>query len=64
MECAGFDKRQPPYEVGEIGANLFHKACEFGLESLVLKRADRPTARSMPDWLKMGPRIAELVGGS
>jgi hypothetical protein len=31
-----------PFEQGEIGPDLFRKACEFGLESLVSKRADRP----------------------
>jgi ATP-dependent DNA ligase len=30
------------FEQGEIGPDLFRKACEFGLEGLVSKRADRP----------------------
>jgi bifunctional non-homologous end joining protein LigD len=30
-----------PYEAGEIGPDLFRKACEFGLEGLVSKRRDR-----------------------
>jgi bifunctional non-homologous end joining protein LigD len=30
------------FEQGEIGPELFRKACEFGLEGLVSKRADRP----------------------
>jgi len=30
------------FERGEIGPDLFRKACEFGLEGLVSKRADRP----------------------
>ena len=31
-----------PFEQGEIGPDLFRKACEFGLEGLVSKRRDRP----------------------
>ena len=31
-----------PFEQGEIGPDLFRKACEFGLEGLVSKRADGP----------------------
>jgi ATP-dependent DNA ligase len=30
------------FEQGEIGPDLFRKACEFGLEGLVSKRRDRP----------------------
>jgi ATP-dependent DNA ligase len=30
------------FERGEIGPDLFRKACEFGLEGLVSKRSDRP----------------------
>jgi bifunctional non-homologous end joining protein LigD len=30
------------FEHGEIGPDLFRKACEFGLEGIVSKRADRP----------------------
>jgi hypothetical protein len=29
------------FEQGEIGPDLFRKACEFGLEGLVSKRRDR-----------------------
>jgi ATP-dependent DNA ligase len=29
-----------PFEQGEIGPDLFRKACEFGLEGLVSKRRD------------------------
>jgi hypothetical protein len=38
-----------PFEQGEIGPDLFRKACEFGLEGLVSKRADPPyrAGRSM-----------------
>jgi bifunctional non-homologous end joining protein LigD len=46
-----------PYEAGEIGPDLFRKACDFGLEGLVSKRADRPyrAGRSM-DWVKVKNR--------
>ena len=30
------------FEQGEIGPDLFRKACEFGFEGLVSKRRDRP----------------------
>jgi bifunctional non-homologous end joining protein LigD len=45
------------FEQGEIGPDLFRKACEFGLEGLVSKRADRPyrDGRSK-DWIKMKNR--------
>jgi hypothetical protein len=39
-----------PFEQGEIGPDLFRKACEFGLEGLVSKRLDR--AGASPNWLK------------
>ena len=31
-----------PFEQGEIGPDLFRKACEFGLEGLVSKHRDGP----------------------
>ena len=31
-----------PFELGEIGPDLFHAACQMGLEGLVSKRQDRP----------------------
>jgi bifunctional non-homologous end joining protein LigD len=42
-----------PFEQGEIGPDLFRKACEFGLEGLVSKHRDRPyrSGRS-PHWIK------------
>jgi bifunctional non-homologous end joining protein LigD len=46
-----------PFEAGEIGPDLFRKACEFGLEGLVSKRRDslyRP-GRS-PSWIKVKNR--------
>ena len=45
------------FEQGEIGPDLFRKACEFGLEGLVSKRADRPyCAGRSKDWVKMKNR--------
>jgi ATP-dependent DNA ligase len=43
-----------PFEQGEIGPDLFRKACEFGLEGLVSKRRDRPY-RGGPSkhWIKI-----------
>jgi bifunctional non-homologous end joining protein LigD len=46
-----------PFESGEIGPDLFRKACESGLEGLVSKRRDshyRP-GRS-PSWIKVKSR--------
>ena len=46
-----------PFEQGEIGPDLFRKACEFGLEGLVSKRADRPyRAGRSRDWVKVKNR--------
>ena len=45
------------FEQGEIGPDLFRKACEFGLEGLVSKRADRPyRAGRSKDWIKVKNR--------
>ena len=45
------------FEQGEIGPDLFRKACEFGLEGLVSKRKDRPyRAGRSKDWIKMKNR--------
>jgi bifunctional non-homologous end joining protein LigD len=43
-----------PFEQGEIGPDLFRKACEFGLEGLVSKQRDRGyrPGRS-PNWVKV-----------
>jgi bifunctional non-homologous end joining protein LigD len=39
------------FEQGEIGPDLFRKACEFGLEGLVSKRRDRAyRAGTSPNW--------------
>jgi bifunctional non-homologous end joining protein LigD len=46
-----------PFEQGEIGPELFRKACEFGLEGLVSKRRDRPyRAGPSPYWVKVKNR--------
>jgi bifunctional non-homologous end joining protein LigD len=43
-----------PFEQGEIGPDLFRKACEFGLEGMVSKRRERPyRAGTSPNWLKV-----------
>jgi bifunctional non-homologous end joining protein LigD len=43
-----------PFEQGEIGPDLFRKACEFGLEGLVSKHRDRAyRAGTSPNWLKV-----------
>jgi bifunctional non-homologous end joining protein LigD len=45
------------FEQGEIGPDLFRKACEFGFEGLVSKRRDRPyqSGRSK-HWIKVKNR--------
>jgi bifunctional non-homologous end joining protein LigD len=50
-----------PFEQGEIGPDLFRKACEFGLEGMVSKRREsiyRP-GRS-PNWIKVKNRYGPL----
>jgi bifunctional non-homologous end joining protein LigD len=43
-----------PFEQGEIGRDLFRKACEFGLEGLVSKHRDRQyRAGTSPNWVKV-----------
>ncbi|WP_082885246.1 DNA ligase [Bradyrhizobium stylosanthis] len=43
-----------PFESGEIGPDLFRKACEMGLEGLVSKRRDRRyIAGRTREWLKI-----------
>jgi bifunctional non-homologous end joining protein LigD len=45
------------FEQGEIGPDLFRKACEFGLEGLVSKRRDRPyRASRSKHWIKIKNR--------
>jgi len=46
-----------PLEQGEIGPDLFRKACEFGLEGLVSKHRDRPyQAGRSTHWIKVKNR--------
>jgi hypothetical protein len=46
-----------PFELGEIGPDLFRAACNWGLEGLVSKRADRPyRAERSKDWVKVKNR--------
>lgn len=43
-----------PFELGEIGPDLFRAACGMGLEGLVSKRRDRPyPAGRSPHWAKV-----------
>jgi ATP-dependent DNA ligase len=52
-----------PFEQGEIGPELFRKACEFGLEGLVSKRRDRPyRAGPSPHWVKVKNRAHPAMG--
>jgi bifunctional non-homologous end joining protein LigD len=46
-----------PFEQGEIGPDLFRKACEFGLEGMVSKRRESiyRSGRS-PNWIKVKNR--------
>jgi bifunctional non-homologous end joining protein LigD len=46
-----------PFEQGEIGPDLFRKACDFGLEGLVSKHRDRPyQAGRSKHWIKVKNR--------
>ena len=46
-----------PFEMGEIGPDLFRAACNMGLEGLVSKRVDRPyRGGRSPDWVKVKNR--------
>jgi bifunctional non-homologous end joining protein LigD len=53
-----------PFEQGEIGPDLFRKACEFGLEGLVSKHRDRAyRGGTSPNWLKVkNPRHPPCSG--
>jgi bifunctional non-homologous end joining protein LigD len=45
------------FEQGEIGPELFRKACEFGLERLVSKHRDRPyRGGRQKHWIKVKNR--------
>ena len=46
-----------PFEQREIGPKLFRAACNFGLEGMVSKRADRPyRAGRSKDWVTVKNR--------
>jgi bifunctional non-homologous end joining protein LigD len=46
-----------PFELGEIGPDLFGKACEFGLEGLVSKHRYRPyRGGRQKHWIKVKNR--------
>jgi ATP-dependent DNA ligase len=46
------------FEQGEIGPDLFRKACEFGLEGLVSKHRERPyQAGRSKHWIKIKNRM-------
>lgn len=51
------------YKQGEIGPDLFRKACEFGFEDLVSKRSDRPyLGGRCPHWIKVENRAHPTMG--
>ena len=52
-----------PLEKGEIGPDLFRRACEFGLEGMVSKRWDRPyQAGRSKHWVKVKNRKHPAMG--
>jgi bifunctional non-homologous end joining protein LigD len=56
-----------PFEQGEIGPDLFRKACAFGIEGLVSKRRDRAyRAGTSPNWVKVKnpthPAMTRVMG--
>jgi hypothetical protein len=55
-----------PFEQGEIGPDLFRKACEFNLEGLVSKRQDRAyRAGRCAHWIKVkNPKHPAMVRAS
>jgi bifunctional non-homologous end joining protein LigD len=51
------------FEQGEIGPDLFRKACEFGFEGLVSKHRDRPyRGGRSKDWIKVKNRKHPAMG--
>jgi bifunctional non-homologous end joining protein LigD len=55
------------YEQGEIGPDLFRRACMMGLEGLVSKRSDRPYRGGRSnDWIKVKnrkhPAMERVIG--
>ena len=54
-----------PFEQGEIGPDLFRKACEFGLEGIVSKHRDRPIRAALDQSQKPeASRLRSRVGSS
>ena len=49
------------FERGEIGPDLFRKACKFGLEGLVSKRRDRPYRQSKKSKSSRVERVKERL---
>ncbi len=45
-----------PFEQGEIGPELFRKACEMGLEGLVSKHRQRRYRPRTCEWVKVKNR--------
>jgi bifunctional non-homologous end joining protein LigD len=46
-----------PFEIGAIGPDLCHAACQMGLEGMVSKRSDRPyRGGRSKDWIKIKNR--------
>jgi bifunctional non-homologous end joining protein LigD len=53
------------FEQGEIGPELFQKACDFSLEGIVSKPADRPyRAGRSKDWIKIKSARSPQWSGS
>ncbi|HVI65512.1 MAG TPA: DNA ligase, partial [Bradyrhizobium sp.] len=47
-----------PFEQGDIGPDLFRKACKMGLEGMVSKRRERAyRAGRCNHWIKVKPAI-------
>jgi len=50
-------RRPDDFEQGEIGPDLFRKACEFGIEGLASKHRDRPyRGGRQKHWIKLKNR--------
>jgi bifunctional non-homologous end joining protein LigD len=54
-----------PFELGEIGPDLFRAACRMALDGLVSKRRDQPYAGRCPHWRKIkNPQSPAVEEGS
>jgi len=52
-----------PFESGAIGPDLFHAACDLGLEGLVSKRSDsKYRGGRSPNWIKVKNRTHPSIG--